>query len=40
MHVQVTDAREAELRADLDQLQSRHTEVKRKFKSLYLGYRK
>jgi hypothetical protein len=36
---QVTEGRERELRVDLDSLQGRHVELKRKFRSLYLAYR-
>jgi hypothetical protein len=39
LHVQVTEGRERELRVDLDSLQGRHVELKRKFRSLYLAYR-
>lgn len=37
--LQVTDAREEELRRELDGLQERHVELKRKFKSIVGAYR-
>ena len=38
--MQVTEDREAEMRGELDELTQRHVEIKRKFRSLYLAYRK
>ncbi len=37
--LQVTDAREREMRADLDDLHTRHVELKTKFKTMVLAYR-
>eukprot|EP00798_Chlamydomonas_sp_ICE-L_P019136 gene19136-25744_t len=38
-NLKITDARESEMRKDLDEIRERHLELKRKFKSIYLGYR-
>jgi hypothetical protein len=37
--LQVTDVRENEMRNDLDSLQGRHVQLKRKFKALVAAYR-
>lgn len=37
---QVTEVRESDMRHEMDEVMARHVELKRKFKALYLAYRK